>query len=107
MICKQVTQVLSHFLAKHFIFAKKMLLRFYRQFFSELAGCSPAYGIFQAREEQCVFDVLKMDLSGDEDIFNSTNHTDLRILKTHIPILVKFLEAATRDGQGKALSHCM
>jgi len=33
----------------------------YRQFFSELAGCSPAYGIFQAREEQCVFDVLKME----------------------------------------------
>ena len=50
----------------------------YRQFFSELARCSPACGIFQAREEQCVFDILKRVLSGEEDIFNSTNHTDLR-----------------------------
>jgi len=73
----------------------------YRQFFSELARCSPAYGIFQEREEQCVFDILKRVLSGEEDIFNSTNHTDLRTLQTHIPILMKFLEAATRDGQGK------
>jgi len=50
----------------------------YRQFFSELARCSPAYGIFQEREEQCVFDILKRVLSGEEDIFNSTYHTDLK-----------------------------
>jgi len=31
-----------------------------------------------------------------------SNHTDLKnTLQTHIPIVVKFLEAATRDGQGK------
>ena len=73
----------------------------YRQLFSELARCSPACGIYQAREEQSVFDVLQRVLSGDEDIFDSTNHADLSTLQAHVPILVQFLEAATRGGQEK------
>ena len=77
-----------------------------RQFFSELARCSPACGIFQAREEQSVFDVLQRVLSGDEDIFDSTNHADLSTLQAHVPIVVQFLEAATRGGQEKLTDVC-
>ena len=73
----------------------------YHQFFSELARCSPACGIYQVREKQSVFDVLQRVLSGDEDIFDSTNHADLSTLQAHVPILVQFLEAATRGGQDK------
>ena len=44
---------------------------------------------FQAREEQTE---KSESLSGDEDIFHSTNHADLSTLQTHVPILLQFLE---------------
>ena len=40
----------------------------YRQFFSELARCSPACGIFQTWENQAVFEIMQQVLSSQEQL---------------------------------------
>ena len=70
----------------------------YRQFFSELARCSPACGIFQTRENQQVFEIMQQFLSAQINIFDSASHADLATLQEYVPILVKFLHATTNGG---------
>ena len=62
-------------------------------FFSELARCSPACGIFQTRENQQVFEIMQQFLSAQINIFDSASHADLATLQEYVPILVKFLHA--------------
>ena len=70
----------------------------YHQFFSELARCSPACGIFQTRENESVFEILQQVAEANKNIFDSKNHAGLVSLQDQVPIMVMFLHAATKGG---------
>ena len=48
----------------------------HRSFFSEIARCSPACGIFQMREKEAVYDVLQEVILAKKNVFDSQNHSD-------------------------------
>ena len=88
-------QHLSNHLGRNMI---RNLRRNIASFFSELARCSPACGIFQTRENQQVFEIMQQFLSAQINIFDSASHADLATLQEYVPILVKFLHATTNGG---------
>ena len=45
-----------------------------------------------------MLEVLQQDSSSKKNIFNLMNHGDLAILQEYVPILIKFLHAATDSG---------